>query len=73
MRKGDDVFMKKLMCFSLAIMLMAGIASGCQKQTDGGTTAIQAGDEFSYPIETDEKLQFWYVDYTCLLYTSRCV
>lgn len=56
--------MKKLMCFSLAIMLLAGIASGCQKQTNGGTTAIQAGDSFSYPIETDEKLQFWYVDYT---------
>lgn len=56
--------MKKLMCFGLAMMLCVGIASGCQNKTSGGGSSIQEGADFTYPIKTDEKLQYWYVDYT---------
>ena len=50
-------------CF-LAAVMAAGMVTGCTGSKSGKTTEIKTGADFSYPIETDEKLQYWYVDYT---------
>lgn len=48
----------------LAAALAASAVTGCAGGKSGKTTEIKPGADFSYPIETDEKLQYWYVDYT---------
>ena len=54
----------KATCAAMSALLIAGNLTGCFTGEENATTTIEPGADFNYPIETDETLQHWYVDYT---------
>lgn len=56
--------MKKSVSLCLVFFILVGILSGCGINNTSSSTEIKSGADFSYPIETDETLQYWYIDYT---------
>ncbi len=52
---------KKILCLTLAVVMVVALASGCNKEkTNGlGFESDMPKGEISYPIDTDEKLTYW--------------
>lgn len=65
MRK-NKIYQKrsKVICGIVSLVVMAGITAGCTGGQRQGSVDLKPGEALSYPIQTDEKLQYWYVDYT---------
>lgn len=54
---------KRAVCLTLASVLVC-MSTGCGEKKQNGNADLMKGDDFKYPIKTEQTLQYWYVDHS---------